>query len=75
MIEGLALRIFKWPIIALNAWDIRTLVATPHGDKERGALRELIGQPLRSLRAELYSHLTHDVDDCRMHTLPRLRPR
>jgi len=22
MIEGLALRIFEWPIIALNAWDI-----------------------------------------------------
>jgi len=53
MIEGLGLRIFKRPIVALKPRNVRTLIPTPHRDQERGVSRKLIGLSDDAMSAQI----------------------
>src|SRR5271165_5675040 len=46
-LDWLSLRVFKWPVLALQLGDHRALLTAAHGHQERRSARKLVAQELR----------------------------
>lgn len=66
-IQGTALRVWEWPIIAPQTRNVRALFAASRGDQEARSLCELLRQLLRLSMAQVDANFPHDLKNFRVH--------
>src|SRR5258708_33728465 len=74
-LEWAILGIGKRPIVALDARNVRALVATTQRDQKRGIAGEVLGKTLRTIPTHVHSDLSHRFDDGRVNAIAWLSPR
>jgi len=63
------------PVVALQPWHVRALVATAHRDEQRSLLGQCLRQPLRRLPQDIDPGFPHRLDDQRVDAVSGLRAR